>query len=207
MEDMARDIPTGEVFQEPAAGIPTDLQLAMEALCRFVGEDPPRRFVLFGRLHPALLCHWRVQAHLVSRLGPDLRRAYRELWSHEVISGHPLSQYGMFGLLPPPPPAPCHEDWNAPDPPVLGSICLEESKDDEATIPAESFRWEESEDDEAATLPEEEPEDYGPAPTSPEEELVGALEPWDPWAAGRARGVEFPPEFPARHLGLRQEGT
>lgn len=120
-EDLARDVPTGEVFKEPAAGVPTDLNRAMEALCRFVGEDPPHRFALFGRLHPALLLHWRVQAHLVSRLGPDLRRAYRELWSNETVSGHPLSQYGMFRLLPPPPPAPCHEDWDAPDPQSWGA--------------------------------------------------------------------------------------
>lgn len=222
-EDLARDVPTGEVFQEPAAGVPSDLNRAMEALCRFVGEDPPHRFALFGRLHPALLLHWRVQAHLVSRLGPDLRRAYRELWSNETVSGHPLSQYGMFRLLPPPPPAPCHEDWDAPDPPVLGSICLEESEDEDATTPPESFRQEESEDeeattpresfrreetevDEAATPPEEEPEDYGPDPTSSEDELVGALEPWDPWVAGRARGVEFSPEFPRPPPGTATGG-
>uniref|UniRef100_K1Q6B4 Uncharacterized protein n=1 Tax=Magallana gigas TaxID=29159 RepID=K1Q6B4_MAGGI len=64
--------------------------LAIDVLCRFVWEELPRRFALFGRLHPALLLHWRVQAHLVSRLGPDLRRDYRELWAHEIVGGHPL---------------------------------------------------------------------------------------------------------------------
>lgn len=90
LEDLARDVPTGVVFQEPAAGVPTDLNLAIDVLCRFVWEELPRRFALFGRLHPALLLHWRVQAHLVSRLGPDLRRDYRELWAHEIVGGHPL---------------------------------------------------------------------------------------------------------------------
>lgn len=77
-EDLARDVPTDEIFQEHAAGIPQDLNRAMYALCQFVGEDQSRRFSLFGRLHPALLLHWRVHADLVSRWGPDLWRDYRE---------------------------------------------------------------------------------------------------------------------------------
>lgn len=99
----------------------------------------------------------------------------------------------MFGLLPPLPSAPCHKDWDAPDPPVLGSICLEESEDDEATThpesfrreeddeattPRESFRLEETEEDEAATPPEEEPEDYGPDLTCPR------MSWWAPWSPG-----------------------
>lgn len=51
---------------------------------------PPPRFSLFDRQHPALLIHCRVQAHLVSRLGPDLRRDYQELWAQELIGGRPL---------------------------------------------------------------------------------------------------------------------
>lgn len=131
LEDLASDVPTGEVFREPSVGVPPDITQAMNALCRFVGEEPLRRFSLFRRLHPALLIHWRVQAHLVSRLGPDMRRNYRELWAQEVLDGLPLSQYGMSQLLPPAAPAPCLEDWDAPDPPVLGSIAVEELKSQE----------------------------------------------------------------------------
>lgn len=67
LEDLARDVPTDEIFQEHAGGIPQDLNRAMYALYQFVGEDQSRRFSLFGRLHPALLLHWRVHADLVSR--------------------------------------------------------------------------------------------------------------------------------------------
>lgn len=99
LEDLARDVPTGEVFQEPAAGVSQDVNRAVYALCQFAGEEPPRRFSLFGRLHPALLLHWRVQAHLVSRLSPDQRREYRELWAQEMVGGRQLSQYGMCQRL------------------------------------------------------------------------------------------------------------
>lgn len=105
-EDLARDVPTDEIFQEHAAGIPQDLNRAMYALCQFVGEDQSRRFSLFGRLHPALLLHWRVHADLVSRWGPDLWRDYRELWAQEMVGGHPALTFGT--------------------PPILGSISLEE---------------------------------------------------------------------------------
>lgn len=64
LDDLARDVPTGEVLKKPSAGVPPDMNQAMNALCWFVGA--PRLFSLFGRLHPALLIHWRVQAHLVS---------------------------------------------------------------------------------------------------------------------------------------------
>lgn len=162
----------------------------MYALCQFVREYPPRRISLFGRLQPAFLLHWSVQAHLVSRLGPDLLRDNRELWVQEMVGGHPLSQYAMCRPLPPPALVPCPEDWDAPNSPVLGSICLEEptnrEEDDGAQTPPESLCLEEPEDS----------EDDERAPTPHEEEPVGALEPWDPWAAGRAEGVEFPPEYP-----------
>lgn len=105
-EDLARDVPTDEIFQEHAAGIPRDLNRAMYALCQFVGEDQSRRFSLFGRLHPALLLHWRVHADLVSRWGLDLWRDYRELWAQEMVGGHPALTFGT--------------------PPILGSISLEE---------------------------------------------------------------------------------
>lgn len=107
-----------------------DVNRAVFALCQFVGEDPLRRFSLFDRLHPALLLHWRVQAHLVSRLGPDLRRDYQELWAQELIGGRPLCP--SFSRLHPrllalrtgtPP--------NPPSPQVLGSISVEESEDQE----------------------------------------------------------------------------
>lgn len=91
----------------------------------------------------------------------------------------------MFGLLPPPAPAPCHEDWDAPDPPVLGRISLEEHEKDVDQTTPESISLDEPEEDVVQTPPEtfslEEPENDGQAPTPHEEELVGALEPWDPW--------------------------
>lgn len=148
-EDLARDVPTDEIFQEHAAGIPQDLNRAMYALCQFVGEDQSRRFSLFGRLHPALLLHWRVHADLVSRWGPDLWRDYRELWAQEMVGGHPALTFGT--------------------PPILGSISLEEPTGQEenegAQTPPESLCPEEPEDW----------EDDERAPTPPEEEQVGAM--------------------------------
>lgn len=44
LEDLARDVPTGEVLQEPSAGVPPDMNKAMNALCWFVGEEPPTCF-------------------------------------------------------------------------------------------------------------------------------------------------------------------
>lgn len=121
----------------------------MYALCQFVGEDQSRRFSLFGRLHPALLLHWRVHADLVSRWGPDLRRDYRELWAQEMVGGHPVLRFGT--------------------PPILGSISLEEptgkEENEGAQTPPESLCPEEPEDW----------EDDERAPTPPEEEQVGAM--------------------------------
>lgn len=37
LDDLARDVPTGEVLQEPSAGVPPDMNQAMNALCWFVG--------------------------------------------------------------------------------------------------------------------------------------------------------------------------
>lgn len=88
----------------------------MDAFCWFVGEEPPHRYSLFGRLHPALLIHCRVQAHLVSCLSPSQRHVYQELWAQEILDGHQLPQYGMSRLMPPTTPAPsCLEDWDASD--------------------------------------------------------------------------------------------
>lgn len=67
--DLVESVPTFQVFREPDAGIPSDLREAMDSLCQFVREMPPRTYHPWGILHPALL-HWRVQAHLVSRLCP-----------------------------------------------------------------------------------------------------------------------------------------
>lgn len=44
LEDLARDVPTGEVLQEPSACVPPDMNQAMNALCWFVGEEPPAGF-------------------------------------------------------------------------------------------------------------------------------------------------------------------
>lgn len=149
LEDLARDVPTDEIFQEHAAGIPQDLNRAMYALCQFVGEDQSRRFSLFGRLHPALLLHWRVHADLVSRWGPGLWRDYRELWAQEMVGGHPALTFGT--------------------PPILGSISLEEPTGQEenegAQTPPESL---------CPEVPEDW-EDDERAPTPPEEEQVGAM--------------------------------
>uniref|UniRef100_K1QV26 Uncharacterized protein n=1 Tax=Magallana gigas TaxID=29159 RepID=K1QV26_MAGGI len=72
----------------------------------FRAGDPPRTYRLLGILHPAMLLHWRVQGHLVSRLSPALRRAYRALFSDETIAGHPLYPYGLRYLIVPLLPAP-----------------------------------------------------------------------------------------------------
>lgn len=87
----------------------------MDALCRFVGVEPPHRYPLFGRLHSTLI-HWRVQAHFVSRL--CLSQAYQEVWAQKILDGHQLSQYGMSRLMPLTAPAPCgspKEDWDVSD--------------------------------------------------------------------------------------------
>lgn len=120
-------------------------------------RSPPPRFSLFDRQHPALLIHCRVQAHLISRLGPDLRRDYQELWAQELIGGRPLRpsfsrlQPRLLALRTGTPP-------NPPPPQVLGSISVEESEDQE-----------DQESDQA--LPEAEP--------------AGALEPWAARRVGR----------------------
>lgn len=140
-----------------------------------MGEERPpphRRFSLFWGLHPALLIHLRVQAYLVSRLGPDLRRDYWELWAQEVIDCHSLSKYGMSRLLQPAAPAPCFEDWDALDRPVLETITVENSEDQEDQADQESDQ------------------------DLPDSEQAGTLKPWDPWAGSRAVGIEFSPEFP-----------
>lgn len=98
--NLAIDVPTGEVFRNPAAGVPSDLRHAMTVLCRFVWEEHPHRYSLFGHLPPGLLIHWRVQVHLVFRWSPSLRHAYQKLWAQEELDGHPLSQYGMSRLSP-----------------------------------------------------------------------------------------------------------
>lgn len=98
----------------------------------------------------------RVQAHLVSRLGPDLRRDYQELWAQELIGGRPLRpsfsrlQPRLLALRTGTPPN--------PPPQVIGSISVEESEDQE-----------DQESDQA--LPEAEP--------------AGALEPWAARRVGR----------------------
>lgn len=93
--ELAGDVPASKVFRDPSAGVPLDLVETMDAICRHVGEEPPRRYPLFGRLHPAFVLHWRVQAHLVSRLGPRQRDTYSSVWSLETVDGYPLSRYGM----------------------------------------------------------------------------------------------------------------
>lgn len=40
----------------------------------------------------------------------------------------------------------------------------------------------------------------------PEDEKTGALEPCDPWAAGRAAGIEFPPGVPPPPPGTLNGG-
>lgn len=90
LTDLVQSVPTFQVFREPSAGVPRDLRDAMDSLCHFVQESPPRVYRLWGVLHPALLLHWRVQVYLVVRLSPALRRAYRALFSDETIAWHPL---------------------------------------------------------------------------------------------------------------------
>lgn len=63
-------------------------------LCRFVGETPPRTYKLSG-----VLLHWKVQAHLLSRLSPALRLAYREILGSERIDVRPPSCYGLRGIV------------------------------------------------------------------------------------------------------------
>lgn len=104
--DLAQSVPSFLVFREPGAGIPHDLHEAMDSLCRLVGETPPRTYHLFRIHHPVVLLHWRVQAHLVSRLSPELHRAYRQLFAAETINERPLSTYGLRGMVDPPDPSP-----------------------------------------------------------------------------------------------------
>lgn len=104
--DLAQSVPTFLVFREPGAGIPHDLHEAMDSLCRLVRETPPRTYHLFRIHHPVVLLHWRVQAHLVSRLSPELHRAYRQLFAAETINERLLSTYGLRGMVDPPDPSP-----------------------------------------------------------------------------------------------------
>lgn len=99
MEDLAQSVPTFLVFREPGAGIPRDLHETMDSLCRLVGETPPRTYHLFGILHPAVLLHWRVQAHLVSRLSSALRRAYWDSSQLRRSMGAPYPIMGCVGYL------------------------------------------------------------------------------------------------------------
>lgn len=140
--ELVQGVPTFQVFQKPGAGIPNDLHEAMDSLCRLVGETSPRTYHLFGILHRAVLLHWRVQAHLVSRLSPALRRAYRELFAAETINGHPLSNYGLCRMVDPPDPAPtvrgvlvdrpCH-----PAASIAADVSPHESPLDQADCPPE----------------------------------------------------------------------
>lgn len=92
--DHIQSVPALKIFRELGAGIPTDLNDAMDSLCRFVGETTPRTYRLSGVQHPALLIYWWVQAHLVSRLSPALCWAYREIFRSERIYGRPCPATG-----------------------------------------------------------------------------------------------------------------
>lgn len=39
---LIQSVPTFQVFREPGAGVPGDLLEAMDSLCQFVQESPPR---------------------------------------------------------------------------------------------------------------------------------------------------------------------
>uniref|UniRef100_K1R0B3 Uncharacterized protein n=1 Tax=Magallana gigas TaxID=29159 RepID=K1R0B3_MAGGI len=133
-----------------------------------------------GNTHRETKTFVRVQAHLVSRLGPDLRRDYQELWAQDLIGGRSLCpsfsrlQPRLLALRTGTPPNP------PPPPNVLGSISVEESEDQE-----------DQESDQA--LPEAEP--------------AGALEPWAARKLGR-REKSFLPSSPAHtwELNLKKPG-
>lgn len=104
--DLFQGVPAFQVFRKPGTGIPTDLHDAMDSLCRLVGETSSRTYRISGVLQPAMLLHWKVQAHLVSRLSPASRWTYRKVFGAERIDGRPLSHYGLRGTVDRPDPAP-----------------------------------------------------------------------------------------------------
>lgn len=55
LQDLVHTVPTFQVFREPDAGVPSDLREAMDSMCRFVGEMPPRTYHLWyvRTLNPA----------------------------------------------------------------------------------------------------------------------------------------------------------
>lgn len=57
LTDLVQSVPTFQVFREPGADVPGDLRDAMDSLCHFVQESPPRTYRLWGILHPAMLLH------------------------------------------------------------------------------------------------------------------------------------------------------
>lgn len=141
---LIQSVPTFQVFREPGAGVPGDLLEAMDSLCQFVQESPPRTYRLWGILHPANVFHWRVQEHLVYRLSRALRRAYRGLFSDETIAGHPLSHYELRQIVASPGPAPTVREV------VVGHLAASNAED--ATPPGSLLDQSDNppEDDEAS---------------------------------------------------------
>lgn len=188
LTDLVQSVPTFQVFQEPGADVPGDLRDAMDSLCHFVQESPPRTYRLWGILHPAMLLHWRVQAHLVSRLIPALRRAYRALFSDETIAGHPLYRYGLRYLIVPPVPVPTVRGVVV-DPPAAsngdaGNATPPRSLLDQLDTPPE--------DDEASHMRDAPQVGEVPIPDQSESSLV----PWEPWRPGAGASFAPNPEYP-----------
>lgn len=185
LTDLVQSVPTFQVFREPSAGVPRDLRDAMDSLCNFVQESPPRVYRLWGVLHPALLLHWRVQVYLVARLSPALRRAYRALFSDETIAGHPLYRYGLRYLVVPPVPAPT----------VRGVVVDPPAASNEDAPPPRQLLGQPDprpDDDEASQRRDAPQVGEVPIPEQNESSLVL----WEPWRPGAGASFAPNPEYP-----------
>lgn len=196
LTDLVQSVPTFQVFRELSAGVPGDLRDAMDSLCHFVQESPPRTYRLLGILYPARLLHWRVQGHLVSRLSPALRRAYRALFSDETIAGHPLYRYGLRYLIVPPVPAPTVRGVVV-DPPAAsnGDATPPRSLLDQPDPPPD--------DDEASQIRDAPQVGEVPIPEQSESSLV----PREPWHPGAGASFAPNPEYPRPLPGALTGGT
>ena len=94
VERLAHSLPAQKIFPDPTAPLTDDLLEAMDDLCRHEAVAPPRVYSLRGKLHPALLIHWRAQVHLLRKLSMADRWAYRRLWEGARIMGRPLPSFG-----------------------------------------------------------------------------------------------------------------
>lgn len=185
LTDLVQSVPTFQVFREPSAGVPRDLRDAMDSLCNFVQESPPRVYRLWGVLHPALLLHWRVQVYLVARLSPALRRAYRALFSDQTIAGHPLYRYGLRYLVVPPVPAPTVRGVVV-DPPAASN--------EDAPPPRQLLGQPDPRpDDDEASQRRDAPQ-VGEVPIPEQNESSLLL--WEPWRPGAGASFAPNPEYP-----------